>query len=119
MKRIAFLHNLRQLLISLDQLLQVIIGCIVSLVLWDHRIDADETMSAYCHRHNKYWYGRAMEILVNCLMYIPEKLIYKLPWGIAKGRMNRNVKAYIGEVLLIKLRFHKITPLLHSFPPFV
>ena len=73
----AIIYNLRQLLISLDQLLH-------------HRIDADETMSAYCYRHNKYWYGRAMEILVNCLMYIPEKLIYKLPWGHCKRTYERD-----------------------------
>lgn len=90
----AIIHNLRQLLISLDQLLQVIIGCIVSLFLWNHRIDADETMSAYCYRHNKYWYGKAMEIFINALMYIPERLIYKLPWGHCK-------RSYVRELIRV------------------
>lgn len=94
MKNQAITHNLRQLLISFDQLLQVIIGCIVSLFLWNHRIDADETMSAYCYRHNKYWYGRAMEVFINALMYIPERLIYKLPWGHCR-------RSYIRELIRV------------------
>lgn len=94
MKNQAITHNLRQLLISFDQLLQVIIGCIVSLFLWNHRIDADETMSAYCYRHNKYWYGEAMEVFINALMYIPERLIYKLPWGHCK-------RSYVRELIRV------------------
>lgn len=86
----AFMHNLKQLLISLDQLIQVVIGLIVSIFLWGHKIDADETMSAYCHRHNKYWYGKVMEFVVNCIMYIPEKVIYKLPWGHCKRAYERD-----------------------------
>ena len=90
MKNQAITHNFRQLLISLDQLLQVIIGCIVSLFLWNHRIDADETMSAYCYRHRHYWYGAVMEFIVNCIMYIPERLIYGLKWGHCKRSYERD-----------------------------
>lgn len=82
--KFAFLHNFEQLLISIDQLIQVIIGCIVSLFLWSHKIDADETMSSYCYRHNQYWYGKAMEFVVNCIMYIPERLLYGYKWGHCK-----------------------------------
>ena len=83
MKSFVFFYNLKQLLISFDQLIQVIIGCIVSLFLWNHRIDADETMSAYCYRHNKYWYGKAMEIFIN-----------KLPWGHCK-------RSYVRELIRV------------------
>ena len=96
MSKYAFLHNLKQLLISIDQLLQVVIGLIVSLFLWSHRIDADETMSAYCYRHRRYWYGAAMEFIVNCIMYIPEKLIYGYGWGHCKRAYeNENYKGEI------------------------
>ncbi len=93
MKNMAFFYNLKQLLIAIDQLIQVVIGLIVSLFLWSHKIDADETMSAYCYRHHRYWYGAVMEFLVNCLMYLPEKLIYGYKWGHCKRAYeNENYK---------------------------
>lgn len=97
---IAFFHNLKQLLISIDQLVQVVVGLIVSMFLWSHKIDADETMSAYCHRHNKYWYGRVMEFVVNCIMYLPEKLIYKLQWGHCKRAYEQELKGTYGRDII-------------------
>lgn len=92
----AFLYNLKQLLIAIDQLVQVLIGLFVSIFLWQHKIDADETMSAYCYRHAGLWYCKPFEFLVNCLMYIPEKLIYKYPWGHCKRAYeNENYKGKI------------------------
>lgn len=87
----AFFYNLKQLLICLDQLAQGIIGCVVSVFLWSHKIDADETMSAYCYRHRQYWYGRAMVFVINCIMYVPERLIYKYTWGHCKRAYEREL----------------------------
>lgn len=42
--------NLYQLLIVLDQLANCVLGIIVSLFNWNHRIWADETLSAYLWR---------------------------------------------------------------------
>lgn len=95
-----FLYNCKQLLISLDQLLQVLIGVIVSMFLWSHKIDADETMSCYCYRHRNTWYGKAMEIVVNVIMYLPEKLIYRYPWGHCK-------RAYDAEIIGVMERLKK------------
>ena len=96
MKNCAFLHNFKELLISVDQLVQVLIGLVVSIFLWSHRINADETMSAYCYRHANLWYCKPLEFLVNCIMYIPEKLIYGYSWGHCKRAYeNENYK---GEV---------------------
>lgn len=96
MKNCAFLHNFKELLISADQLVQVLIGLVVSVFKWDHKIDADETMSAYCYRHANLWYCKPLEFLVNCIMYVPEKLIYGYSWGHCKRAYeNENYK---GEV---------------------
>lgn len=94
----AIFHNLKQLLISIDQLIQVVIGLIVSLFLWSHKVDADETMSAYCYRHHSYWYGAVMEFLVNCLMYLPEKLIYGYSWGHCKRAYESELKGTYNRI---------------------
>ena len=46
-------------------------------------------MSAYCYRHRQYWYGAVLEFVVNCIMYIPERLIYKYHWGHCKRAYER------------------------------
>ncbi len=92
----AFLYNLKQLLIAIDQLIQVIIGLLVSCFLWEHKINADETMSAYLYRHSGLWYCKPLEFIVNCLMYIPERLIYKYPWGHCKRAYDN--ENYKGEI---------------------
>lgn len=79
---VTLLHNVKQALIAFDQLVQTLIGVIACFFCIGHKIYADESMSAYSHRHAKnYWYGRVMEFCINCLMYVPEKLIYGLGWG--------------------------------------
>ena len=35
-----------------------------------------------------------MEVFINALMYIPEKLIYKLPWGHCK-------RSYVRELIRV------------------
>lgn len=80
----AFVYNLKQLLISLDQLIQVLIGLIVSIFKWDHKIDADETMSSYAYRHAGLWYCKPIEVLINLIMFLPEYAIYRLKWGHCK-----------------------------------
>lgn len=92
----AFLYNLKQLLIAIDQLIQVVIGLLVSCFLWEHKVNADETMSAYLYRHSSLWYCKPLEFIVNCLMYIPERLIYKYPWGHCKRAYDN--ENYKGEI---------------------
>lgn len=46
-------------------------------------------MSAYCYRHRQYWYGAVLEFVVNCIMYIPERLIFKYRWGHCKRAFER------------------------------
>ena len=58
----TFLHNLKQLLIALDQLANVVIGLVGNRKAW-----ADETLSAHAWRmqleHNRTWARRMIDAL--------------------------------------------------------
>lgn len=58
----AFLHNLKQLAIAIDQLLNVLIGLVGNRQAW-----ADETMSAHAWRmhleRNRSWAYKLIDIL--------------------------------------------------------
>ena len=62
--------NLYQFLIVLDQLANCVLGIIVSLFNWNHRIWADETLSAYLWRQHEYWYINIFRVLVDSIFFI-------------------------------------------------
>lgn len=64
-------HNLKQTAIAVDQLVRCLIGVVVCLFRWDHKVWADETMSAYLWRQRKYWYVNTLRVIVDILFYIP------------------------------------------------
>ena len=66
----ALWHNLRQLLIAVDQLLMTLYGLIISFFA-PHKVYADETMSAYLYRHKHYWYANIFRRLVDLIFFIP------------------------------------------------
>lgn len=70
-------HNVKQCLIAFDQLLRCLLALIVCFVNPHVKGYADETMSAFCHRQNSYWYVQILEVIVNVIMLPFEKF----KWG--------------------------------------
>lgn len=66
----ALWHNLKQLLIAVDQLCMVLYGVVISFFA-PHKVYADETMSAYLYRHRHYWYANIFRRLVDVIFYFP------------------------------------------------
>lgn len=73
--------NLKQVLIAFDQLVRCLLALVFGLFNPKCKGYADETMSSWCFANRDKWYGRAGELVVNVLMYIPEYLIYRYKWG--------------------------------------
>lgn len=67
-------HNITQLLISLDQFMYCFIGTILSLFNNNIQVYADMTISAQAYRLSQrgYWYGRALQKVINCLFFDSE-----------------------------------------------
>ena len=64
-----FLRNLKQLLISIDQVLMCFIGLLVSVFKHDYKCYADMTISANAWRLNQkgYWYGKVLRWFIDFL----------------------------------------------------
>lgn len=73
--------NFKQTLIALDQLIRCVLALIIGLINPKCRGYADETMSAWAYANRRRWYGRAAEVLINVLMYVPELALYRYRWG--------------------------------------
>lgn len=80
----TFVWNFKQFLICIDQFARVIVALVFGIFNPKVKGYADETISAWSYRCRDRWYGHAMEFFVNCLMYIPEKVFYRLNWGHCK-----------------------------------
>ena len=92
MKYFKLLHwNFKQVLISLDQVLRCLLALFFCLFCAKSKAYADETMSAWCYRLNYTWYGHVCEFIVNCIMYVPERVFYKHKWG-------HCYRAYLAEI---------------------
>lgn len=66
-------YNIKQVLISFDQMIRCILACFICLFKWQYKGYADETLSAYAWRmHGKYWYANYLRIFIDCLMYVFE-----------------------------------------------
>ncbi len=71
--------NIHQTAIAFDQLCGCLLGLIVTLFNWSHKVWADETMSAYLWRQHEYWYINILRILVDCVF-----LIFTWKWNHCK-----------------------------------
>lgn len=64
-----FRHNILQVLIALDQLIYCIIGTFLGIFNNKIQVYADMTVSAQAYRLSSkgYWYGKALEKVINCI----------------------------------------------------
>lgn len=70
------LHNLKQTAIAVDQLTNCLIGSLVSIFKREHKVWADETLSAYLWRQHKYWYIDWLRKAVDVLFFV-----FTRKWG--------------------------------------
>lgn len=65
------LHNLKQTLIALDQLVYCVIGGLISIVNPKVQVWADMTVSAQAYRLSEkgYWYGKFLEGVINTVFF--------------------------------------------------
>lgn len=69
------MHNLKQVLIAVDQLVYCIIGTLLSIFNHKIKVYADLTISAQSYRLAKKgkWYGKCMRFTIDLLFRIFEK----------------------------------------------
>lgn len=81
-ERLETLHwNVKQTLIAVDQLVRCVLALPIGIINPKARAYADETMSAWSYINREKWYGRAAEVTINVLMYLPELVLYHYRWG--------------------------------------